>query len=190
MSMRNSIIFIVIIGFAIAAIFFFMRPSSDTVELNSQTTETETREMEQDTDATDTQQDAMEIELEMEADVDTSVSSDTEASVHTVRYTGNGFSPESITVAAGDTVIWVNESSNQTWPASANHPTHTVYPGSSIQSCDTDQADTTFDACEPIESGGSYSFQFNELGEWEYHNHLRSNEQGMVTVVETLPETE
>src|ERR1051326_866180 len=56
--------------------------------------------------------------------------------VYEVDYTSSGFSPSTLTVKAGDTVVFKNKSSSAFWPASDPHPTHTDYPG--------------FDAKQPI----------------------------------------
>jgi hypothetical protein len=64
------------------------------------------------------------------------------------------------------------------WVASAQHPTHTVYP----EKTDADCLGSAFDACEGVSPGNSWSFTFNEVGEWGYHNHLRANHWGRVIV--------
>src|SRR3989344_2788172 len=50
----------------------------------------------------------------------------------TVTYDGSGFSPKEIVVKLGDTVTFVNASGGKMWVASAMHPTHTVYGGTSL----------------------------------------------------------
>ena len=45
-----------------------------------------------------------------------------------VSYTDNGFVPSTLTVQAGDSVMFINDSSGSFWPASAIHPSHTAYP--------------------------------------------------------------
>ena len=47
---------------------------------------------------------------------------------YTVEMTSTGFSPNSISIKAGDTVTFVNKDTTQHWPASAMHPTHSIYP--------------------------------------------------------------
>ena len=97
-------------------------------------------------------------------------------------YTDDGFSPATITVSIGDVVTFVNESGGVVWPATAEHPTHTVYPGSDIEKCDAAEAGSMFDSCGPVMSGESWSFQFDETGEWGYHDHLNSGNFGRVIV--------
>jgi plastocyanin len=101
----------------------------------------------------------------------------------TISYTRDGFSPKSITIDRGQTVIFTNGSEERSvWPASAMHPTHTVYPGSGIEKCGTDEASEIFDACKAIAPGRAYSFTFNEIGTWNYHDHLNPRSTGTIVV--------
>lgn len=113
---------------------------------------------------------------------------DSEGSVQgdgvTVVYSDNGYSPSEVSVKVGESVTFLNQSSRATWPASANHPTHTVYPGSTIGKCGTDEALDIFDACGGVAPGESWEFTFNEAGTWGYHDHLRANYRGSVVVSE------
>ncbi|MFH1255916.1 MAG: plastocyanin/azurin family copper-binding protein [Candidatus Diapherotrites archaeon] len=88
--------------------------------------------------------------------------------VLTVEINSSGFSPNPLTIKQGDTVNFVNNDSALHWPASAQHPTHNVYPepGGCIGS--------KFDACKGLAQGESFSFTFNEVGEWAYHDHLNA----------------
>jgi len=85
-----------------------------------------------------------------------------------VTFTGNGFEPSTLTVKAGDTVEFKNESGDDFWPASNVHPTHLLYPG--------------FDAKKPVLPGDSYSFTFEKKGTWGYHNHLTPDVTGTIVV--------
>ena len=100
----------------------------------------------------------------------------------TVRYINGKFKPSKMTVSVGDTVTFSNETGNVFWPASGLHPTHTVYPGSNISKCDTDKAGTLFDACEGIGTDLEWQFQFDEVGTWGYHDHLRPSNTGKIIV--------
>ena len=91
-----------------------------------------------------------------------------------VEITANGLSPSSIKVKAGDTVTWTNDDSVPHWPATAAHPTHTVYPGSDITKCGTAAQTSIFDACKGLAPGESYSFKFDQAGNWKYHDHLKA----------------
>lgn len=90
-----------------------------------------------------------------------------------VEVTANGFSPSAIKVKAGDTVTWTNNDSVPHWPASAAHPTHTVYPGSGIEKCGTAAQSGIFDACKGLATGESFSFKFDQVGTWKYHDHVK-----------------
>lgn len=96
----------------------------------------------------------------------------TGAQTHTVEITSSGFSPKTLEIKQGDTVVFLNKDTNPHWPASAMHPTHTVYPGSGISKCGTSEQSMIFDACEEINQGESFTFTFNEIGSWNYHDHL------------------
>jgi len=96
-----------------------------------------------------------------------------------ITYTENGFEPSELTISVGNTVTWVNESSLAMWPASAMHPTHTVYPDSDIEKCGTAEEENIFDSCSNVET---YSFTFNEVGEWGFHNHSNVSHFGKIIV--------
>ncbi|MCR4368278.1 MAG: hypothetical protein NUV67_00020 [archaeon] len=104
------------------------------------------------------------------------------AQENTIIYTSDGYSPNPLTITVGETVTWVNESDIDMWPASAMHPTHTVYPGSGIEKCGTEEEEGLFDACRNIASGESFTFTFLEEGEWAFHDHLTSGKFGKVIV--------
>src|SRR3989344_6050840 len=105
-----------------------------------------------------------------------------EPQTHMITITDDGYSPQQITVKQGDTVRWVNEGATLDWPASAQHPTHTTYPGSGIEKCGTSEAQNIFDACHALENGDSYSFTFTERGTWAYHDHVAAKMFGRIVV--------
>ena len=123
-------------------------------------------------------------EVSVEEGVEETVVEDDDDGVEgtVVTYTDGGFSPESVEIAAGDTVTFRNNSSRGFWPASASHPTHKVYPDSDIAKCNTDSADSIFDACASVSPGSTYSFTFDEIGTWNYHDHFRAGLTGTVVV--------
>ena len=86
----------------------------------------------------------------------------------TVEVTSSGFNPGTLEINQGDKVTWTNKGSVEGWPASAVHPTHTVYPG--------------FDAKRGLKTGESYSFTFDKVGSWGYHDHLNPSTKGTVIV--------
>jgi len=93
-----------------------------------------------------------------------------------VTYTDSGFSPSTLTIKKGDTVIFKNTASDAMRVASNPHPVHNGYPttGGCVSS--------TFDSCTNIAPGQSWSFKFDIVGTWGYHNHLNPNEGGTIVV--------
>lgn len=100
----------------------------------------------------------------------------------TVTYTDQGFSPKSVNVALGTNVIFVNQSSGKMWVASAVHPAHSAYSGTSLSQHCPDTTNTAFDECGAVASGESYTFTFDKVGVWKYHNHAKASDFGSVTV--------
>ena len=82
--------------------------------------------------------------------------------------TAAGYEPKEVTIKQGDVVTWVNESGEFHWPASDLHPTHGVYP--------------EFDPLTPIAPDEEWSFRFDQVGTWKYHDHIRANKTGTITV--------
>ncbi len=99
-----------------------------------------------------------------------------------VAYTEGGFSPASVTVRQGETVTWVNQSSRDMWVASAMHPSHAVYSGTSLSQHCPDTENTAFDQCTAGTSGSSYSFTFDNAGTWKYHDHVNAGNFGTIIV--------
>lgn len=93
-----------------------------------------------------------------------------------VTYTDGGFSPATITINKGDTVIFKNKSSSDMRVASNPHPLHNGYP--TTGGC----VGSTFDSCSDIAPGQSWSFEFDFVGSWGYHNHLNPSQGGTVVV--------
>lgn len=96
----------------------------------------------------------------------------------TIRYTDDGYIPHEVTINAGETVRWVNESSGEMWPASAVHPTHSIYPEKS----DADCLGSSFDACAKLPPSATWEFIFTKSGDWKFHDHVRSSRTGEVHV--------
>jgi plastocyanin len=97
----------------------------------------------------------------------------------TIRMDKEGFTPTDITINKGDVVEFINAMSLDCpesdarcsfWPASNLHPTHDEYP--------------EFDPLKPLAPGESWSFKFNKVGKWDFHDHLKSRLRGTVTVIE------
>ena len=88
----------------------------------------------------------------------------------TVNYTSSGFNPATVTIKKGTKVTFVNNSSSSMQPASAPHPSHTDYPA--------------FDPKTAIKAGQSWTFTFDKVGSWKYHDHLNPTRFGTVVVTE------
>jgi len=101
---------------------------------------------------------------------------------HTVTYTNAGYSPSELRIKAGETVEWENKSGQNMWTASALHPTHIVYSGTSLESHCPDLENITFDACTEVPPGEEWSFTFQKAGSWGYHNHLNPTLFGKIVV--------
>ncbi len=103
---------------------------------------------------------------------------------HIVEITNEGFVPKTLKIKKGDKVTWINKIVTKIRPAGDVHPTHTNYPGSSVIKCGTAAEKEAFDACRELLNGESYSFVFNEVGSWGYHDHLQPSKDGKVIVEE------
>ena len=82
----------------------------------------------------------------------------------------NSFEPTTAFVKVGTTVTFKNNSDQPHWVASDPHPTHTDLPG--------------FDAKGEIAPGASYTYTFDKVGRWLYHDHLNPAFGGAVEVIE------
>lgn len=94
------------------------------------------------------------------------------------------YEPSEVTILQGETVIFENVSTKARWPASNIHPTHTVYPGSDIKDCWSEEEKVMFDACRGLAPGESFRFTFTKVGSWRFHDHLDSTIVGEITVEE------
>ncbi len=101
---------------------------------------------------------------------------------HYIHMTEEGFDPENITVQLGDTITFENLEEDERWPASNFHPTHTLYPGSDVQKCGTEDEENIFDACRGLKKGETYTFIFTQPGTWRFHDHLKPQYSGEIVV--------
>lgn len=85
-----------------------------------------------------------------------------------IKMTASGFSPEFLKVKKGTKIIFKNEIDDIRWPASNIHPTHDIYP--------------EFDPKKPIKKGQSWSFTFDKIGIWQFHDHIYPYLTGKITV--------
>ncbi len=89
----------------------------------------------------------------------------------TVAYDAQGFSPKTITIKKGETVVWRNQTGKPASVASAVHPTHLLYP--------------EFDQYKTDQRGkDEFRFAFEKVGTWRYHDHLNASMTGTVIVTE------
>ena len=98
-----------------------------------------------------------------------------------VTYSTAGFSPSEVTVKKGGTVTWTNTSGGDMWVATGPHPAHTGYSGTALAAHCPDTTGTALDQCA---NGSTYTFTFDKVGIWPYHNHSASTKFGKVIVVE------
>lgn len=90
----------------------------------------------------------------------------------TITATDLGFDPKEVTVNAGESITWVNNSSRTIQIGSANHPDHKINPdltgGEYVVEIPAGQSKTV--------SAGT------KVGRWAYHNHLKASEGGTVVI--------
>lgn len=86
----------------------------------------------------------------------------------TISIDDTGFTPATVTVAAGTGVTFINNGQGAHWPASDPHPIHTGLPG--------------FDAKRRLATGETYSFTFDKVGTWSFHDHLSPSTKGTIVV--------
>lgn len=87
---------------------------------------------------------------------------------HTITLTSDGFVPNSITIKKGDTIIVRTTAGKHFWPASDIHPTHGIYP--------------EFDPQDAIAPNKTWSFKFEKIGKWRFHDHLAPYFTGTIIV--------
>ena len=86
-----------------------------------------------------------------------------------VTYNTQGFSPKTVTIKKGETVVFENKTGKKASVASDEHPTHLLYP--------------EFDQYKTEQRGkGEFRFTFEKAGTWNYHDHLNANMTGTVVV--------
>lgn len=85
----------------------------------------------------------------------------------TITLTSTGFSPENITIKAGQKVTWLNKSGTEAAVNSDPHPTHTNYAPLNLGS---------------FADGASLILTFDKAGTYGYHNHLNPNVRGTIIV--------
>ena len=81
----------------------------------------------------------------------------------------DGFDPDYIVVKQGTKVTFKTDTGESFWVASNNHPDHLAFP--------------EFDPKEAIAPDESWSFVFDRVGVWPYHDHLKAFLGGVVVVL-------
>lgn len=85
-----------------------------------------------------------------------------------ITLTEGGFEPKEVTLATGSTVTFVTEKDKDFWPASNIHPTHSLYPA--------------FDPKRALKPAEAWSFTFDTVGEWRFHDHIQPFYTGVIHV--------
>ena len=90
----------------------------------------------------------------------------------TIIATDLGFDIKEVTINAGESITWVNNSSRTIQIGSANHPDHKINPdltgGEYVVEIPAGQSKTV--------SAGT------KVGRWAFHNHLKPSEGGTVVI--------
>jgi plastocyanin len=94
--------------------------------------------------------------------------------VHVVR-TVRGFIPSRVVIKKGDSVVFSSQTGQPFWPGSDYDPTQVPYPD--------------FDSKQPVAATSSWSFTFDQVGSWSYHDHLDPAVQGTIIVTGDLEES-
>lgn len=102
------------------------------------------------------------------ADIDSS-KSDSQSIVY-VTLTEEGYQPSELFIKTGTKVIFKTTVNRPHWPASNLHPTHEIY--------------SAFDPKKPIPATEEWSFVFDKVGDWKFHDHIRSYYTGIIHVSE------
>ncbi len=80
----------------------------------------------------------------------------------------DGFTPAEVKIHQGDTVKFTTTRDKPFWPASNLHPTHEIYP--------------EFDPKRPIDPKDAWTFRFDKIGSWRFHDHLSPYYTGTIVV--------
>lgn len=85
-----------------------------------------------------------------------------------VTYGDNGFAPATLTVKAGTTVVFTNQSGKGMWMVSGGFSNSPQLPD--------------FNEGKSISRGGTYEYTFSKVGTWKYLNKMNLNDTGVVIV--------
>lgn len=84
-----------------------------------------------------------------------------------VSLTNAGFEPQTVTIKAGEKVVWTNNSGDVATVNSSKHPTHLDYPPLNLGG---------------FQNGGKLELVFDKPGTYSYHDHLHPQRFGKVIV--------
>jgi plastocyanin len=84
-------------------------------------------------------------------------------------YTDEGFSPSNLSVKVGTSLKIMNKSSGPLQFSSDDHPTHTKHSEFNLMT---------------IQAGEEETLEVKTAGTWGYHNHLKAQDTGTITVKE------
>ncbi len=93
------------------------------------------------------------------------------SSGNVINITENGFSPNAKTIAVGQAIGWINNSSSTVYVAPDNHPSHMKYSGVWDDN-----------GAGQISAGQTYTFTFTKAGTYTYHDHLNPSRTGTIIV--------
>ena len=156
--MNNKILLLVLAVLLLGGIFVLANNQNKMDSAN----QLQTSEITQDT-ATDGST-SLEDDMVEEENVDEAMEQD---ETMAVSVTAEGFVPQSVTLKAGQKVVWTNETDATANVSSAPHPTHEEYPPLNL---------------ENFEPGTSVELIFEEPGTYKYHDHLNPSKFGTVVV--------
>lgn len=109
---------------------------------------------------------------EPEADVATQSTgqpADESSEAVTIVFTDNGFSPRDYTAKAGQTILVINDSASDLQFSSDDHPTHRLHEEMNLRI---------------LAPGESASFTITKTGRLGFHDHIRDQFTGQITVSE------
>ncbi len=90
--------------------------------------------------------------------------------------THQGFEPDLLIIHEGDTVEFSSTRGLPYWPASDDHPSHMIY--------------SDFDPKRAIGPKETWSYRFDKVGNWRFHNHIGSSYAPDVGTIQVIPKQE
>lgn len=103
-------------------------------------------------------------QMQRQTPISTSINS------HEVILKEDGYTPDTLTIKKGETVTFKTTLNKTFWPTSNPHPTHTIYP--------------EFDPKNAIKPAEDWSFKFEKVGKWGYHDHISPFYTGTIIVTD------